>query len=216
MGKFFWHKDKVVQEFAKDKPSIPLARFLNSLSGHKSKTILDAGCGGGRNTELIFRKGFDFYACDSSSAMVKQTKYRMNQISPESRLNGKITKAPFIKFPYKNQFFDVVVSNGVFHNATSVSMLDAGIKEAYRVLKKKGKIYVNMFYENRNTTNVKKTKIPQLFMTNSGLKMTLLTSRDILNLFENAGFKLCSRVKVYRKELNVGVRGVFRAIFTKN
>lgn len=215
MKKSFWNKKEVVKEFAIDTPSIPLSRFLDSLPNHSSKTILDIGCGGGRNTELIFKKDFQVYGCDSSSSMVKQTRDRMNQLSPKNKFNQRIIKASFTKLPYKNNFFDIAVSNGVFHNATSVNMLDDAIKEAYRVLKNKGKIYVNIFYGNKNTTGIQKTKLPQVFMTSSELKMTLLPRKHILLLFEKAGFRLYSNIRVYKKKLNVGVRGIFRAIFIK-
>lgn len=215
MKKSYWHQKTVVNTFTNDRPSVALSRFLNKLSNHKLITILDLGCGGGRNTEMIFKKGFQIYACDNSTAMVKQTIKRMGKFIPGNIVGSYIKKATMIKLPYKSNFFDVVVSNGVFHNATSMNMLKKTIEETCRVLKNKGKLYLNIFYEFRNTTGVQKTKSPQVFLTSSELKMTLLSRRNILHLFKEVDFKLCSNTRVYKKELNVGVRGVFRAVFVK-
>jgi hypothetical protein len=45
--------------------------------------------------------------------------------------------------------------------------------------------------------------------------MTLLNSENILRILKNYRFKLYSDVKIYKKKLDVGNRGVFRAIFIK-
>jgi ubiquinone/menaquinone biosynthesis C-methylase UbiE len=215
MKKSYWHQNKVVNTFTKDKSSVALSRFLYNLPDHNLMSVLDVGCGGGRNTEMIFREGFKIYACDNSIAMIKQTKKRMSRFIPKNIIKSRIIKANMVKLPFKNNFFDIVVSNGVFHNAISVEMLNKAIKETSRVLKKEGKLYLNIFYEFKNTTNVQKTKYPNVYSTNSGLKMTLLNSENILRILKNYRFKLYSDVKIYKKKLDVGNRGVFRAIFIK-
>ncbi|MFA6076949.1 MAG: class I SAM-dependent methyltransferase [Candidatus Paceibacterota bacterium] len=216
MKKSYWHQKAVVNAFTNYKPSLALSRFLNKLSNPNLITILDLGCGGGRNTEMIFKKGFNVYACDNSTAMVQQTKRRMSKIIQRKTIKLNIAKATMIKLPYKSNFFDVVVSIGVFHNATSVDMLSRTIGEASRVLKHKGKLYLNIFYEFRNMTGAKKLNTTNVYLASSGLKMTLLNRKDLLRIFKNFGFKLCSSVRLYKRKLNVGDRGVFRAVFIKN
>jgi len=110
----FW--DNRVKEFYCDRPSIYLHKFFTMISTKGAK-VLDIGCGAGRNSLMLHKLGFDIYGCDFNKKMVQATKTRL----PKS-LNKKIIISNMINLPYKNNFFDFVISNGVFHNARSCIM----------------------------------------------------------------------------------------------
>ena len=115
------------------KPNNQLIKAIPEFNKNKVKRILDHGCGTGRHYFLMKSKGFDVYGCDNSKSALKFIK----QIDSKARLQ----KCDMSKLPYKPSFFDGVISVAVIQHAKIKKIKDT-IKEIYRVLKKKGLLFL--------------------------------------------------------------------------
>ena len=107
--------------------SIELKLLKEKLSKiSKSDVILDLGCGEGLTALLVFDKKVD-YGLDNDPYFVKKAK--------ESNVYKKVLLANAVKMPLKDNCLDLVFSNCVIEH---IQDLDAVLREAARILKKKG------------------------------------------------------------------------------
>lgn len=107
-------------------------RNLENLNWETGK-ILDIGCGNCRNL-LPFKK-LECYGVDFSPKMIENAK----KFCKKNNLNVNLKKGNVVKLPFKNNFFDYILSIAVLHHLKNPEL---GIKEIYRVLKPKGQVYI--------------------------------------------------------------------------
>jgi len=128
--------------------------------------VLDLGCGTGRHLLFFSKKGFDVYGIDKSPKGLEIAKNWLD----EENLSAKLTHQRIDqKFPYENDFFDVIISIQVIHHNLVKEILFS-VKEIERVLKPKGFIFITVpFLQAFNVKNdkwnlkrvEKRTYIPQ-------------------------------------------------------
>lgn len=108
--------------------------------------ILDLGCGTGRHTIYFAEKGFEVYGFDLSSYAVKRAEERLK----EKGLTAHLTVLDMRKnFPYKDEFFDAIVTIRVIHHAR-LRIIKKSIAEIERTLKKGGYFYADVPSRSRN------------------------------------------------------------------
>ena len=118
-----------------------------------SRKILDLGCGEGTRLGLLKTNG-DRYGIDISEYAINKAKKKYPRVD---FFQGDITKLPF-----KSNFFDLVYSMFVLEHVRQPEEL---LKEAIRVLKKKGTLIIgapNFGSPNRRSPNSKEGKISKL------------------------------------------------------
>lgn len=115
------------------KPNNQLIKVIPEFKKNKVKKILDHGCGTGRHYFLMKSKGFDVYGCDNSKTALRFIK----QIDPKAKLK----QCDMSKLPYNSSFFDGVISVAVIQHA-KINKIKDTIKEIFRVLKKKGLLFL--------------------------------------------------------------------------
>lgn len=132
--KIFKNRGKV---FLKIDPEIKKA--VKIFRKHKVKKVLDLGCGSGRHLVYLAKNGFKMYGIDIAKAGVNITRkwLKKNQLTAELK-RGNIYKT----LPYKNNFFDAVISTNAIHHAKIVDIRHT-IKEIERILKPSGLIFIN-------------------------------------------------------------------------
>lgn len=129
------------------------------------KRVLDLGCGYGRHTVLLAKAGFDVYGMDSSKEGLKMARKWLD----EEGLKAKLKKAScYKKFPFKDNFFDAVVSIQLIHH-NYVDKVRYCISEIERVLKPGGIAFVTVTAESykRFATKFKKPA-PRTFVPLDG------------------------------------------------
>jgi len=139
-----WEKHFEVGTYDEKYPSEQVVRFLFRFL--KSKMVetnglkaLDLGCGPGRHLSLFAENGLNTYGCDlANSALISAKKYLSTK-----NLSAELIQTTLTKLPYKNNFFDIILSFGVLDH---VSYDDAilGVEETFRCLKPGGQIYFKL------------------------------------------------------------------------
>ena len=123
------------------------------------KNVLDAGCGGGRYSYAISCLGAKkVTAVDFGTIGLSIAKKNYKNVK-----NLKFKNENVLDLSFKDNTFDVVISNGVIHHTTN---LKKGIKEIVRVCKPGGKIWLylystgGVFWYSKKLMNKLMKKIP--------------------------------------------------------
>lgn len=122
------------------------------LSGiDKNSVVLDAGCGWGALSCTITPIAKEIYGVDSNNYGLEFAKLRCEQ---DNITNAYFSNSDIGKLPFKDDFFDLVILNGVlewtplaYPELTPDNAQRVILKELHRVLKKGGQIFIAI--ENR-------------------------------------------------------------------
>ena len=125
--------------------SIDIYLFDQLLGGRlqPGMSLLDAGCGGGRNLVYFLRNGFKVYGVDQSATAIVQAKSLatelLNAIESDQFRVENVERMSF-----SNETFDVVLSSAVLHFANDEEHWQAMVSEMWRVLKPGGILFARL------------------------------------------------------------------------
>ena len=106
-------------------------------------SLLDAGCGDGRNLIYFLRHDFDVWAVDSNPQSIQQVRMLASQLAPnlpsENFLNADVAAMPLA-----SEKFDLVISSAVLHFANDERHFDGMLDEMWRVLKAEGILFARL------------------------------------------------------------------------
>jgi len=106
-------------------------------------TVLDAGCGYGRNLVHLLREGCDVYALDANAEGVEHVRALAAELAPglgvEHFRVGAIEKMPFA-----DEFADAVICSAVLHFARDEQHFLAMVEELWRVLRTGGLLFCRL------------------------------------------------------------------------
>ena len=105
---------------------------------HNGQTILDAGCGSGRNLKWFYQNDFEIFGIDTDSEFLKNAK----QNYPEAASNFMV--GTLDNLPYGENSFDHILCCAVLHFAKSETHFTDMFSELIRVLKPKGMLLIRM------------------------------------------------------------------------
>ncbi len=120
-------------------------RLLNKEKIYKGK-ILDIGCGNGRDSIFLAKKGYEVVGIDITPKAIALAK--KNGLKTK---NLKFIVADAEKLPFKDGSFDSVYSAGVFH----CTNLNKSLKEVVRVLKYGGAGIIHLWEKTAMVKNKK-------------------------------------------------------------
>jgi tellurite methyltransferase len=106
-------------------------------------TVLDAGCGPGRNLVYLLREGCHVFAVDTDSHAVEQVRRLAAALgNPSPPENFRV--APVEQMPFPDAIADVVICSAVLHFARSGEHYLAMLNELWRVLKPGGLLFCRL------------------------------------------------------------------------
>jgi SAM-dependent methyltransferase len=115
-------------------------KFSLELKGAGLHRILDLGCGNGRHTVFLEKKGFDVWGLDNAPEGIRLAHEWLDQEHLVASLVLADVHAPF---PFKDDSFDGLISTRVIHHATQAKVLGA-VDEIIRVVRKGGMILITV------------------------------------------------------------------------
>ena len=108
-----------------------------------SMSVLDAGCGRGRNSEYLMRCGADVFGVDADPAQVQRVRALASDIAPDlpadNFLVGRLADLPF-----PDGRFDAVICSAVLHFSEHPAAFEAMVREMWRVLAPGGVFFARL------------------------------------------------------------------------
>lgn len=215
----FWNDPQNIKWFNDYPSSDYWVEFLNKIKNRSKQKALDLGCGAGRHTRLLRELGFDVYACDRHLGMVRKTQNNLKIYGwSDPKIQKRITQQSADNLSYGNDFFDLVICHGVYHNAFDLNMYRKSISESSRVMKKGGLLLFNIFTNELKPKDLKIIdKDNLLYLTKENLRMILVSPNKFLELASQNNLSPLDTKNIirYRSDISTGRRAVFRGVLIK-
>lgn len=106
-------------------------------------SVLDAGCGGGRNLVWFLRSDYEVFGVDENPAAVRQVRSLAGQLAPALPPES-FQVAGVDALPFPDERFDVVVCSAVLHFARDEGHFDRMLDEMWRVLRPGGLFFARL------------------------------------------------------------------------
>ena len=101
------------------------------------QTILDAGCGGGRNLHYFLRNGYQVHGVDADAWAISAMQQLSAMLAPNNPATNFVVSG-VEDLPYSDSFFDLIISSAVLHFARDHNHFDDMLRSMWRVLKPGG------------------------------------------------------------------------------
>lgn len=125
--------------------SIDIYLFDQLLKGRYDfcKTVLDVGCGNGRNIFFFLKNGFEVYGVDQDAAAIETTRAMSVKIAPSNDPeNFLVARAE--QLPFGAATFDLVICSAVLHFANDKRHFEDMLKGIWQVLKPGGYLFARL------------------------------------------------------------------------
>jgi SAM-dependent methyltransferase len=106
-------------------------------------TILDAGCGAGRNLVYFLRSGLNVWGADADSAAIEQVRRLAARLAPQLPPEN-FRAEPIESMSFEDASADVVVSSAVLHFAKDDAQFNAMLEGSWRVLRRGGLFFCRL------------------------------------------------------------------------
>lgn len=185
-------KSEQIQETFGD---IDIYLFDQLLKGtyNECETVLDAGCGTGRNLQYFLKSGAHVYGVDRDPEAITQLKIAASAfpyINPEENFSI----APVEQLPFENESFDLVISSAVLHFAMNQEHFEAMLTSMWRVLKPGGYFFCRLASEIGIESLVRFIGNGR-YMLPDGSERFLVNQEMLVRLTKNLGGQLHEPIK---------------------
>lgn len=110
---------------------------------HPGMTVLDAGCGGGRNLVFFLREGYDVLALDPDAEAVRAVRDLAQRLAPRlPATNFRVS--PVERSSFADGVADVVISSAVLHFAADEASFLAMLHGTWRLVKPGGMLFCRL------------------------------------------------------------------------
>jgi len=107
------------------------------------RSILDAGCGSGRNLVFFLRRGFEVFGVDRDPDAITRVRDLAGSLAPQLPPEH-FQVASVEALPFAEQSMDAVLSSAVLHFATDEQHFDRMLQEMWRVLRPGGFFFARL------------------------------------------------------------------------
>jgi tellurite methyltransferase len=101
------------------------------------KTVMDIGCGGGRNIYYFLKQGYEVFGVDANEEAIAQVREMAQQLAPSLPAENFITAA-IETMPFTKPQFDLVISSAVLHFANDTTHFDTMLQRSWQLVKPGG------------------------------------------------------------------------------
>ena len=171
----------------------------------KGDTVLDVGCGNGKASLTLMEEGFDVIGMDISDVAIGVCANAYG-----NRMKAICASADSI--PLNGSSVDGVVMIHVLEHLTE-DELKASVKEAYRVLRPGGKVFVKAFHTDDMRSDKGERIDNDAVVRGNGIRYRYFTETEIRDLFSEFGEVLTERFSEMTKFK--GTRSWIEAVFEK-
>jgi SAM-dependent methyltransferase len=110
---------------------------------HPRMRVLDAGCGGGRNSAYLLGCGADVHGVDADPQAIarirEEARERAPRLSADNFRVGRLDDLPF-----EDGCFDAVICSAVLHFSADEGEFEASVRELWRVLAPGGLLFARL------------------------------------------------------------------------
>ena len=167
--------------------------FTNAIpKSTKQQTILDLGCGSGRN--FLKLPNTKLYATDFSKEMIKRAEKKAKTLDIDAKLRQTTSQ----ELPFKENFFDIIICYAVIHCIDSKKAREKTLHEIYRTLKPNGKVLLSVWSKNspRLKNKDKETQIPWRINDKKIKRYTYIYDKgELEKLVKKVGFKIEKKIE---------------------
>jgi SAM-dependent methyltransferase len=215
----YWETPEKVNEFAGREADLRLQALSGSFEIPGVVRVLDLGCAGGRNTTVLAERGFDFYAVDSSAAMVARTRDRVGAVVGVEEASRRVSRGRMDDLTgFDPEFFDVIVALGIYHNATSEDEFERSLAESSRVLRSNGQLLVSSFspsFQPEGEPLTAAEGMPHVFDGFGAGPMYLLEAADLDQAMSRHGLQPSVPTETVVTQTESGTRVTINALYHK-
>ena len=151
-----------------------IQQFLKKLPANPS--VLDAGCGTGRDSRVLTENGANVTAIDISEGLI--------EIARAENPDIQFIKTSFLNLPLEDALFDGVWSHASLVHLETLEDVTKALSEFYRVLKPGGWLYVYV----KKQTGEEKTAIVSDSLSNHERFFRYYTPEELTGLLSKTGF----------------------------
>jgi len=135
------HSDELIDLFG----NIDVYVFDQILRGRitPSMTVLDAGCGGGRNARYLMRVGANVFGVDREPQRIREIRALAEAVAPDLPKDN-FQVGGLVELPFEDGRFDAVLCNAVLHFAADELEFETMLREMWRVLAPGGVFFARL------------------------------------------------------------------------
>lgn len=108
-----------------------------------ARTVLDAGCGSGRNLVYFLQNGFDVFGTDRDPDAIERVRRLAARLAPHASAD-RFQHAAVEAMPFGDASMDAVLSSAVLHFADDEAHFAAMLGEMWRVLRPGGLFFARL------------------------------------------------------------------------
>ena len=181
-----WVDPGTVASFATSAPNPQLIEYARrQCRGPFTSTIMDIGCGAGRNAVPLALGGANVIGTDLSLPMLQAARQRTSS----NRL--QLALAPMHALPVRDRSTDFIIAHGIWNLARSGAEFRLALAEAARVARRGAALFVFTFSRHTLTRDARPIAGETFVFTQfSGQPQVFLTREQLLFELHDAGFDL--------------------------
>ena len=133
------------EEIQQSYGNIDIYLFDQLLKGtyQDCRSILDAGCGSGRNLVYFLRQNIEVFGVDADPEAIAEVIRLASSLSNSFPINHFFV-SPVEQLPFDNEQFDLIISSAVLHFAKNLEHFEAMLTSMWRVLKPGGYFFCRL------------------------------------------------------------------------